>query len=714
MPGHKAIGVVEGELVGLYYRSVLLGVNAVAQAQGFQCLAFQGSVRALHSAQLAAGEVDGWVLVLPPEDVKDLAWGDTPLVTVDAWIPELGRPAVLPDNHGGIAAAVHHLVDHGHQRVGFVGYLDQSDIQQRYAGYQAALAERGMGLDPQIVFHATDNVEAGGRAAAQLFVEAGGPCSALVVATDLNAVGLMETLQAAGYRIPADVAIIGFDNIATAQYTSPPLATVGQQFEALGRAAAQLLLDQIAGRDVPAEIARTPTTLIPRRSCGCSGSELLAPLVEAGDYTAPDWRAGLERDLVRLAHYPEPAEPGAAKPSGWPGSAIVVQALDAALADRPGPADGGLERAWRELDALTSELSTLRAIWKALERAGAQRLAAQPDDTAAQRRLTGFLDQAAIEITRAQQVVDLAERTYLDRLVQSNYLVGTRLLVEELDSTQQLAWLSDVGVRWGCLGLWAEPDRDGARALAVTGFYSRDPDAVTLVGSRFGATQFPPLARLPAADSGGDLEIIVLVPVRTAARDWGVLALRAPVTEYRSLALDYMAMWATLLGSALHRGSMVASMKEQQETLRIGFERERALAQTIRELGSPVIPLLPGVLLVPLIGAIGSERARDMLEAVLQGVSEHQAQTVLLDITGVPMVDTQVANTLIQVARTAALLGSRVILVGIRPEIAQSIVGLGVGLDALSTQSTLAAAVAALQFERQRSPDILGRQRADA
>ncbi|MFL5803360.1 MAG: STAS domain-containing protein, partial [Roseiflexaceae bacterium] len=75
---------------------------------------------------------------------------------------------------------------------------------------------------------------------------------------------------------------------------------------------------------------------------------------------------------------------------------------------------------------------------------------------------------------------------------------------------------------------------------------------------------------------------------------------------------------------------------------------------------------------------------------------------VLLDITGVPMVDTQVANTLIQVARTASLLGSRVILVGIRPEIAQSIVGLGIDLESLATQSTLAAAVEAIQYERTR------------
>jgi anti-anti-sigma regulatory factor len=366
------------------------------------------------------------------------------------------------------------------------------------------------------------------------------------------------------------------------------------------------------------------------------------------------------------------------------------------------------------MGVLTAELSTLRAIWKLLERAGAQQRAARPDESALQQRLTAFLDQAAIEITRAQQVVDLTERTYLDRLVQSNYRIGTRLLAEELDATQQLAWLSEADIGWGCLGLWIEPDSAGAAALTVTGFHSLDTNAKTLVGTRCEVTQFPPLAQLPNVDGDSDLEAIVLLPVRTTTRDWGLLAICAPITGHRSLALDYMAMWATLLGSALDRGAMVASMKEQQETLRVGFERERALAQTIRELGCPVIPLLPGVLLVPLIGVIASDRAHDILEAVLQGVSDYQAQIVLLDITGVPMVDTQVANTLIQVARTAALLGSRVILVGIRPEIAQSIVGLGVGLDALSTQSTLATAVQSLQYERKRGLDMLGGRRTNA
>ena len=137
-----------------------------------------------------------------------------------------------------------------------------------------------------------------------------------------------------------------------------------------------------------------------------------------------------------------------------------------------------------------------------------------------------------------------------------------------------------------------------------------------------------------------------------------------------------------------------------QQTLQNAYERERGLANIVRELGSPVIPLLPEVLLIPLVGVIDSRRAQQIIDAVLQGVSSHQATTVLLDISGVPLVDTQVAHSLLQITRTASLLGARVILIGVRPEIAQSIVGLGINLHQFATQPTLAAAVQSLLKER--------------
>jgi DNA-binding LacI/PurR family transcriptional regulator len=464
MSGQRTIGVVEGDLGGLYYRSVLLGIHAVARAQGVQCIALQGSLQSLHASQLALSNIDGLIAVLPTEEVKNLPRSENPPQTIDASFPELGCPAVLSDNHGGMAAATRHLLDHGHERVGFVGYLAQSDIQLRLAGYQAALAERGVPFEPELVFAASDNIERGGYAAGQRFLEAGALCTALVVATDLNAVGLMEALQAAGRRIPVDVAIIGFDNIATAQYTSPPLATVSQQFDALGRAAAQLLLEQIAGREVPAGVTHTPTTFIPRASCGCSSVQVALPLTSDADYTTSNWQDTLAQEMVRIARYPQPVASDAPGLNIWTSKAALIQGLYAALEGMPAPSDSELERAWQNVGALTTEVVNLRAIWKLLEHAGAQRSVALPADTERQGRLTAFLDQAALEMMRAKGKVNLTQRSYLERLVQVNYHVSNRVLAEALESTHQLAWLGEFGVRWGCLGLWDEAGSDTPRA----------------------------------------------------------------------------------------------------------------------------------------------------------------------------------------------------------------------------------------------------------
>lgn len=114
---------------------------------------------------------------------------------------------------------------------------------------------------------------------------------------------------------------------------------------------------------------------------------------------------------------------------------------------------------------------------------------------------------------------------------------------------------------------------------------------------------------------------------------------------------------------------------------------------TIRELMSPAIPIHEGILVLPLIGAIDSNRAAQVLETLLSGISEYQAAVVLVDITGVPIVDTAVAHHLLQSARAAQLLGARVVLVGIRPEIAQTIAQLGADLSGIVTRSNLESGI---------------------
>jgi len=119
-----------------------------------------------------------------------------------------------------------------------------------------------------------------------------------------------------------------------------------------------------------------------------------------------------------------------------------------------------------------------------------------------------------------------------------------------------------------------------------------------------------------------------------------------------------------------------------------------AQQSAMRELNTPLIPIMEGVVAMPLVGAIDSARAQQIMETLLIGIGEKHASIAILDITGVRVVDTQVANALISTAQAAQLLGARVILTGITPEVAQTLVQLGIDLSSVMTRSTLQSGIA--------------------
>jgi rsbT co-antagonist protein RsbR len=131
-----------------------------------------------------------------------------------------------------------------------------------------------------------------------------------------------------------------------------------------------------------------------------------------------------------------------------------------------------------------------------------------------------------------------------------------------------------------------------------------------------------------------------------------------------------------------HHHDLVDRLQEASVT-------QARLREAIHELSTPIIPLYTGVLAVPLVGRVDSQRAQALTEAMLEAIAREQAEIVLLDITGVAVVDTNVANHLIQTARAAALLGSQVVLVGISADVAQTLVQLGLDLGQLVTLSNL-------------------------
>jgi rsbT co-antagonist protein RsbR len=126
------------------------------------------------------------------------------------------------------------------------------------------------------------------------------------------------------------------------------------------------------------------------------------------------------------------------------------------------------------------------------------------------------------------------------------------------------------------------------------------------------------------------------------------------------------------------------------EAYSMEWERTISLQKiALQELSASLIPVFEKISVMPLVGTIDTERAKLIMENLLEGVVKQRAEVVLLDITGVPVVDTMVAHHIIQAADAVRLVGAKCMLVGIRPEIAQTIVTLGINLKDFTTTSTL-------------------------
>lgn len=156
---------------------------------------------------------------------------------------------------------------------------------------------------------------------------------------------------------------------------------------------------------------------------------------------------------------------------------------------------------------------------------------------------------------------------------------------------------------------------------------------------------------------------------------------------------------AVAVGNARLFQQMQSVMRELQETA----ETQSELLRLIQDLSTPIVPLLQGVLLMPLVGSVDSVRGGQILERLLQAVEQQQAQVVLVDITGVPVVDTSVAQILLQSVQAVAFLGAEAVLVGIRPEVAQTLISLGVNLSKITTRADLQSGVVyAMRRARQK------------
>lgn len=150
-------------------------------------------------------------------------------------------------------------------------------------------------------------------------------------------------------------------------------------------------------------------------------------------------------------------------------------------------------------------------------------------------------------------------------------------------------------------------------------------------------------------------------------------------------------------------GESMRLMRESQEQLRLEQEQQDKLRHTISLLAAPVVPVLPGVVVIPLVGVFDHERLQALVDTILQGIRRFDAHTVVLDMTGMQSMDEELARTLLSVIRMMRLLGSKTVVVGISPEGAEALVSLGIDVNVLHAMPTLQEAILQIvQLEPER------------
>ncbi len=253
----NTLGVVSFDTTLYGPASTLFGIERAAHEAGYFIIV--ASLKALDRDSVADAVerlrrhgVDGVLVIAPLEDAADAllhAPTDVPLVSVEGGPPD-DVPVVAVDQRAGAMSATRHLLDLGHRSVWHIaGPPEFLEAQQRLAGWRATLAAAGAQVPPPLTgdWSAQSGYELGRQLSSDPTV------TAIFAGNDQMALGVLRALHEAGRRIPEEISVVGFDDIPEAPYFTPPLTTVRQDFNEVGRRSLKLLLRAIeTGDRVPA------------------------------------------------------------------------------------------------------------------------------------------------------------------------------------------------------------------------------------------------------------------------------------------------------------------------------------------------------------------------------------------------------------------------------------------------------------------------------
>ena len=202
-----------------------------------------------------------------PDSLAELAENDIPLVLFDRYLPDIKCNKVFCDNSLGGYLGLKYLIDLGHRRIGVVAApIYPEPIIRRLQGIQEALEEFDIPSDPNLMITGNTQLFEMGYDAAIRLMQLDSPPTAIFALTDVTAVGVMHGVVEAGYRVPEDISVLGYDDLPLASYMMPPMSTIAQPLTEMAEVAVDLLIRQLEDNTLEPKTAVLKTTLVTRRS----------------------------------------------------------------------------------------------------------------------------------------------------------------------------------------------------------------------------------------------------------------------------------------------------------------------------------------------------------------------------------------------------------------------------------------------------------------
>ncbi len=273
----RTLGVAIGDISNPFFAEVVHAVEAAARAAGYTVILTdfgEDAEREMAALRALVGRrVDGMILAPSgaggAEAVAYVRRQGIPLVQVDR-VAARGCDSVLASNVPDMRRLVRHLARLGHRRIAVLtGVPGLSSTRERIAGFRAGMKDAGIEPDPALIVPGEFSSEPARAAARALMARPDRP-TAIVATNNLMALGAMRALHELGLRVPADIALVSFDDFEWADLFQPRLTTIAQPCARIGDMAVRLLLARIAAPDARPQHVRLPTELKHRESCGCA------------------------------------------------------------------------------------------------------------------------------------------------------------------------------------------------------------------------------------------------------------------------------------------------------------------------------------------------------------------------------------------------------------------------------------------------------------